>query len=189
VLRLPRTVPLALYVACSFGAYFALISGSPFALVAQMHVASAPYAAAFAINACALLAGSFTTGRLVARVGAERLFAGGVALGVVASAIACAVDVLAPTPAGFTATFALFAFAFGIALPNAYAAALADAGSDAGTTSAVLGATQMIGGAIASALSTALPLLPSAGIGVTVLAASVLAALVYIWSRSGLQRR
>ncbi|MEA2721852.1 MAG: transporter, family, multidrug resistance protein [Candidatus Eremiobacteraeota bacterium] len=189
VLRLPRTIPLALFVACAFGAYFALISGSPFALVAQMHVASAPYAVAFAINACALLAGSFTAGRLSGRVGAERLFGTGVMLATTAAAVACAVDVLAPTPAGFTATFALFAFAFGIANPNAYAAALADAGPDAGTTSAVLGATQMIGGAIASALATALPVPPSEGIGVTVLGASLLAALAYVWSRGGRQTR
>ena len=122
VLRLPRTIPLAVFVACSFGAYFTLISGSPFELVAQMHVASGPYAVAFAINACALLAGSFAAGRLVRRAGTERLFAAGVAL------------------AG-----------------------------------------------VASALAAAIPLAPSAGIGITVVAAALLAALAYVWSRRGLR--
>ena len=186
VLRLPRTIPLAAFVGFSFGAYFTLISGSPFALVAQMHVASGPYAVAFAINACALLAGSFTAGRLVRSVGAERLFAFGVALAAVASVIACALDVLAATPAGFVTTFALYAFASGIVIPNAYTAALADAGADAGTTAAVLGAAQMIGGAVASALAAAIPLAPSAGIGITVLATALLAAVAYAWSRRGL---
>src|SRR6202011_4420874 len=114
VLRRPRTLRLAAVVGFGFGAYFALISGSPFALVAQMHVASGPYAVAFALNACALLAGAFATGRLVKRVGAERLFAFGMALLLAAAAAACAVDVLAPSPIAFTAAFMLFAFAFGI---------------------------------------------------------------------------
>jgi MFS transporter, DHA1 family, multidrug resistance protein len=188
VLRLPRTVPLALFVACAFGAYFALISGSPFALVTQMHVASGPYAVAFAINACALLAGSFTAGRLVLRVPAERLFAAGVALAAAAGGLACAVDVLAPAPAGFVITFALYAFAMGITTPNAYAAALADVGADAGTTSAVLGAAQMIGGALASALAGAIPLAPSTGIGITVAGGALLASIAYIRSRRGLAR-
>lgn len=183
VLRRPRTVPLGLVVAFGFGAYFALITGSPFALVAQMHVASGPYAVAFALNACALLAGAFTTGRVVKRIGAERLFACGMALLLLASAVACALDVLAPSPAAFVAAFMLFAFAIGIANPSAYAAGLAGAGADAGTTSAVLGALQMIGGAVGSAVAAALPLAPSAGIGVTVLAASLLSAGAYVLSR------
>ena len=183
VLRQPRTVPLALVVAFGFGAYFALISGSPFALVAQMHVASGPYAVAFALNACALLAGAFATGRLVKRVGAERLFAISMALLLFASAVACALDVFAPSPVGFTGGFMLFAFAVGIANPSAYAAGLAGAGADAGTASAILGALQMIGGAAGSALAAALPFAPSAGVGITVFGAALLSACAYVLSR------
>lgn len=189
VLRLPRTVPLACFIALSFGAYFTMISGSPFALVTQMHVASGPYAAAFAVNACALLAGSFVAARLTQRIGAERLFAGGVALSFVAAILACALDVAAPSPAGFVATFALYAFAFGVLLPNAYAAGLAPAGADAGTASAVLGATQMIGGGAASALAAALPIAPSSGTGLTVLCTTALAGAAYLLSRRGLAVR
>jgi len=160
----PRTArPLADDLA--FVVLLGALTTLPLALVTQMHLASGPYAVAFAINACALLAGSFTTGRLARRVVAERLFASGVALLVAASALACALDVFYPTPAGFVATFALFAFAFGIANPNAYAAALHDAGSDAGTLAGILGAAQMLGGALVSAVAAALPLPPSAGIG------------------------
>ncbi|HEV2740371.1 MAG TPA: multidrug effflux MFS transporter [Candidatus Elarobacter sp.] len=182
-LRRPRTLPLAAVVAFGFGAYFTLISGSPFALVAQMHVASGPYAVAFALNACALLAGAFATGRLVQRIGAERLFAWGMGLLLLAAAVACAVDVFAPSPIAFTAAFMLFAFAFGIANPSAYAAGLAGAGADAGTTSAILGSTQMIGGAVASAVAAALPFPPSAGVGITVLAAALVSAGAYVLSR------
>jgi DHA1 family bicyclomycin/chloramphenicol resistance-like MFS transporter len=105
------------------------------------------------------------------------------ALLLLASAVACALDVLAPSPVAFTAAFMLFAFAFGIANPSAYAAGLAGAGADAGTTSAVLGAAQMIGGAVGSAVAAALPLPPSAGVGVTVFAAALVAACAYAVSR------
>jgi DHA1 family bicyclomycin/chloramphenicol resistance-like MFS transporter len=183
VLRLPRTVPLVALVGFGFGAYFTLIAGSAFALVAQMHVATGPYAVAFALNACALLAGAFTTARLARLAGAERVFAAGVALLVVAAALACVLDVFAPSPAGFVATFAFFAFAYGIANPSAYAAGLADAGADAGVASGLLGASQMMGGAVASAIASALPLPPSAGIGITVCVLSLASALAYVLSR------
>ena len=183
VLRLPRTIPLALFVTCLFGAYFALISGSPFALVVQMHVPSGLYAVAFALNACALLTGSFGGARMARRVGPERLFGIGVALVVLAGIATCALDVLAPTPAGFVASFAFVAFGFGIALPNAYAAALADAGADAGLTSGLLGASQMIGGGIASAIAGLLRLPPAAAIGTVVLAGTLGAAVAYLFSK------
>ncbi len=188
MLRLPRTVPLALFVTCLFGAYFALISGSPFALVAQMHVPSGLYALAFALNACALLTGSFGGARLTRRVAPERLFRAGVALAVLAGIAACAADTFAPSPAGFVATFAFVAFASGIALPNAYAAALADAGPDAGLTSGVLGACQMIGGGLGSAIAGALPFAPAQSIGTVALAGTLGAAAAYLLSWNALRK-
>jgi DHA1 family bicyclomycin/chloramphenicol resistance-like MFS transporter len=183
VLRLPRTIPLALFVSCMFGAYFALISGSPFALVTQMHVPSGLYAAAFALNACALLTGSFGGARVARRVGPERLFRFGVVFAVIAGIATCALDALAPNPVGFVATFALVAFASGIAMPNAYAAALADAGTDAGLASGLLGASQMIGGGIGSAIAGVLPFPPAESIGIVVLVGTLGASAAYAWSR------
>jgi DHA1 family bicyclomycin/chloramphenicol resistance-like MFS transporter len=182
VLRRPRTIPLALFVTCMFGAYFALISGSPFALVTQMHVPSGLYAVAFALNACALLTGSFGGARLAKRVGPERLFRIGVVLAVLAGFATFALDTFAPSPPGFVATFAFIAFASGIAMPNAYAAALADAGPDAGLTSGLLGASQMIGGGIGSAVAGALPFAPAESIGAVVLAGTLGAAAAYVLS-------
>ncbi len=185
VLRLPRTIPLALLIGCTFGSYFALISGSPFALVAQMHVPAGLYAVAFALNACALLAGSFSAGRLAPRVGPERMFRCGVGLGVLAGFAALALDVLVPTPAGFVATFALVAFASGIALPGAYTAGLAGAGGDAGLASGIFGAAQMTGGGIGSALAGGLPFAHAAAIGAVVVGGTLAAAAAYLRSGSG----
>ena len=44
VLRLPRTVGLSLLVGASFFGYFALIAGSAFALIGQLHVSSTQFA-------------------------------------------------------------------------------------------------------------------------------------------------
>ena len=184
VLARARTLPLAIFSACTFGAYFALISGSPFALVAQMHLARESYAFAFGLNALALLCGSFATGRLAGRIGAERVLALGVVLFAFAGVAAFLVDALIPGPIGFATTFAAVAFAFGIAAPSAFAAALADAELDSGLTAGVLGAAQMLGGAAASAATGALALAPTAAIGTMVIVLSCAAAAAYVWSRA-----
>lgn len=180
VLRLPRTVPLAVLVGCQFGAYFALISGSPFVLVAQMHVPSGLYALAFALNACALLAGSFSGGRVAQRVGPERLVAFGVSLSLIAGITTCALGVWGPSPAAFVAGFAFVAFAVGITTPAAFTAGLVAAKGDAGVASGILGASQMLGGAIGNAVTGLLPLVPSAAVGTVVLAGTAGCAGAYL---------
>ena len=184
-LALPRTIALAAFSAFAFGAYFALISGSPFALVAQMHVPRGFYAIAFGCNAFAALCGSLATGRFAGRVGAERVFAFGVAFLVCAGVAACIFDVLIPNPMAFVTTFAAVAFAFGVAAPSAFAAALADSGPDAGLTAGVLGAAQMLGGATGSSAAGNLPLPPAAATGTMALVLASAAAAAYIWSRAG----
>lgn len=183
-LALPRTIPLAIFGACAFGAYFALISGSPFVLVTQMHLPQGLYAVAFAFNAIAGLCGSFATARLAERVGAERVFAFGVVLLACAGVAACIVDVRFPGPVAYVATFAAVSFAFGIAAPSAFAAALENVGLDAGLTSGLLGAAQMFGGAAGSAAVGALPLPPAAATGTVAFVAAGAAVAAYVWSRA-----
>jgi DHA1 family bicyclomycin/chloramphenicol resistance-like MFS transporter len=183
-LRRPRIRPLAAVVACTYGGYFALITGSPFVLIDEMHVSTGMYAAAFAINACALLAGSFTTARIARRVGAERLFGIGVVLVVALGFAALVLDALFPAPQVFIAIFALVGFAYGIVVPSSYAAALAEAHGDAGLISGLLGAAQWVVGGAYSGLSGALPLPPGAAVGVAVAIAMSGAVIAYLVSRS-----
>lgn len=183
VLRLPRTAGLATFTFASFFAYFAMISGSPFALVVQLHVSSTLFAIAFALNALTLLAGSFVAGILTKYVSSERIFAGGITLLLVAGVVTWGVNAFAPSVIGFTATMSFLAFGFGIAFPNAFSAALAAAKNDAGLTSGILGAGQMIGGAVGSAIAGALPLAPAASIGTVVLVGTAVASLGYLHSR------
>jgi DHA1 family bicyclomycin/chloramphenicol resistance-like MFS transporter len=185
VIRQPRVAPLALVLGAGFGAYFTLISGSPFALEHQMHVSSSIFAVCFVINAASLLCGATLTARLAGRIGPERLFGYAIAWAVSAALLGVIVDVIAPTAAGFAWSFALYGFAMGIVIPSAYAAGLARAGGDAGAASAVLGATQFFGGGITSAIAGSLPLAPAANIGSTVLVATMIGAGFYLLSRRG----
>ncbi len=183
VIRLPRTMPLAGVTFGSFGAYFTLIASSPFVLVAQLHLASGAFAGCFALVASSLLVGATVTGRLAHRIGSERLFACGIAGMTLAGAAVYAVDAWAPSAVGFTATMMLFAFCFGIVVPSAFAAALHDAGASAGLAAGILGASQMVGGAVESAVAPAIHGVPSFGAGLVVGISTLGTALAYLRSR------
>ncbi len=183
VVRLPRTMPLAGVTLGSFGAYFTLIASSPFVLVSQLHLASGAFAGCFALVASSLLVGATLTGRLAHRIGSERLFACGIAGMTVAGAAVYVVDAWAPSAAGFTATMMFFAFCFGIVVPSAFAAALHDAGASAGLAAGILGAAQMAGGAVESAIAPAIHGAPSTGAGLVVGVSTLGTTLAYLRSR------
>jgi DHA1 family bicyclomycin/chloramphenicol resistance-like MFS transporter len=189
VLRLPRTAGLALIVAGSFFGFFALITGSPFALMEQLHVPTAFFALAFALNASSFLIGAAITARLAKSVDPERLLAFGVGLTLFAGLLACALDVFAPSVAGFIATWALYAMGMAFGLPGAFASALAAARSDAGLTAGLIGSAQMLAGAVGSAIGGALPGLPTSGLGVLAAVGGLAAAAGYALSRPPLREQ
>jgi DHA1 family bicyclomycin/chloramphenicol resistance-like MFS transporter len=186
VLRLPRTVLLAATTFALFAGYFAMISGSPFVLVAQARVSTVVFAAAFATEAASALFGSFAANRLARRVPSETLLAAALALALGAALLNAAAGILAPSPPAFVATMSLYAFAFGVALPSIFALALARAGTDAGVASGLIGAALSLGGAAGSALGGSLPFAPSSATGAVVAAGAALAALCYALSRRAL---
>jgi len=184
VLRLRSTLPMAGVTFGSFGAYFALIAGSPFVLVSQLHVSSTLFAVAFALNAFAALLGATVTGRLAKHLPTERIFVFGIAIMALAGCGVIVVDaILPPSPISFTATMMLFAFAFGIVTPSAFSAALLDAGASAGLVAGVLGAAQMCGGALISAFAGALPMAASAATATAVLAGTLIVIGSYGYER------
>ena len=98
------------------------------------------------------MAGALTSGRLVPRVGLDRLLArsigvlplAGLAMaGLAWGGVASVAAVVAP--------MVLYMFAVGFVLPNALAAALAPYPKKAGRASAMFGALQMASGALAGA--------------------------------------
>jgi DHA1 family bicyclomycin/chloramphenicol resistance-like MFS transporter len=183
VFALPRTLALTATIFALFGGYFAMISGSPFALVAQLHLSTAAFAGAFAIEAASALLGSFASSRLAFRFSPETLLAAAIALALAAGCANGVAGTWLPSPATFIITMSFYAFAFGVALPSAIALTLADAGPDAGVASGVLLAGLSLGGAAGSALGGAVPGLPTAGIGAVVAAAAWASALAYALSR------
>ena len=179
VLALPRTAGFTAMIFALFGGYFAMISGSPFALVAQLHLSTVAFAGAFALEAGSSLLGSFITSRLAFRFDSATLLRASLAIALAAGVVNGITGNWFPSPAAFILTMSVYAFAFGIALPSAFSLALALAGPDAGVASGVLLAGLSLGGAAASAVSGALPFAPTMAIGCVVVAAACAAVIAY----------
>ena len=186
VLRLPRAPGLLILVGASFFGYFALISGSPFALIGELHVTSTQFALAFATNASAWLIAPTITNRLRGRIDPERIILCGTVLLTLAGITAWIVDTYAPSVAGFVITW--FAIAFGMALlfPTTFATLLHDARADAGLAAGLLGAAQMLCGAAGSALGGVLPGPSTSALGLVALIGGVGSAIGYAVSRPSL---
>lgn len=189
VLQLPRTLGLALLVGASFFGYFSLITGSPFALIAQMHVSSTQFAFAFAINASAFIVASFLTGRLVRRIDPEILLATGTGLTLVAAILTWVIDTHWPSIGGFVATWTFYAFGIAFALPGSFATVLDAAKHEAGLAAGLLGAAQMLCGGLGSTLSGALPGIPTTTLGLLALIGGIGAAAGYLLSRPALRQQ
>ncbi len=178
-LAYPRTIPFALTIFAVFAGYFAMIGGSSFALVEQLHLTTTQFAAAFTLEALCALTGSFITSRLAQRFAPQSLFAASIALVVAAGVANGITGVIDAGPAAFIATMSVYALAFGIALPAAFSLALADAGNDAGVTSGILGAALSFGGAVGGTISGALPFAPTIRIGIVVAIAACAAGYLH----------
>lgn len=180
VIAEPSVPSMAAIVLCGFAAFFALISSSSLVLERQLHVSSALFAVAFAVSASCALLGSFAAARLADSLGSRGLLRAGVVCCGVAGALVFCADFFAPSPVLFTLTMAAFALSYGLLVPAAYATALARMGSDAGSGAALLGAAQMLGGAIGSALAAGLPLPAASATAVVVLGCAVVMVVLFL---------
>jgi DHA1 family bicyclomycin/chloramphenicol resistance-like MFS transporter len=189
VVRLPRTLGLMLVVSAAFFGYFALITGSPFALIEQLHVSTTQFAFAFAINASSFIAAAALSARLVRSVDPEILLAGGAGLVFLAGIATWTVDLLWPSVGGFVATWTLYAFGIAFVLPGAYATVLNAARADAGLAAGLLGAAQFLSGAAGSTLSGALRGLPTTTLGLIAVAGGIGTAAGYLLSKPALREQ
>lgn len=164
-----------------FGAQFSYISGSPFVIIEIFGVPADRYGFFFGGTAASLIVGATLNARLLARTAPARLLRVGLLM-LVGSGAALALAALAG--AGLWPIFLplmVFFVGLGLVSPNATAAALEPMPHMAGAASSILGVFQMVGGAFAgwmvSALydHTARPMaLSVAGLGALALAVSVL---------------
>ena len=189
VLRLPRTAGLMVLMGAGFFGYFSLITGSPFALIAQLHVTSTQFAIAFAINASAFLISAAISSRVAHLIDPEWVVALGTALMLVAGVAAWGIDTYAPSVPGFVATWTLYAFGMAFIMPGSFAAVLDDARADAGLAAGLLGAAQMLFGAAGSALAGALPGTHTSALGMLAIIGSIGGALGYASSRPVLRQQ
>jgi len=135
------------YVLCHTATYcglFAFISGSSFVFIEVLGLPPNLYGLCFAAAVAGYIAGAVTSGRIVKRVGLERMVplgagicaAGGLAMaGIAVAGIETVWSVLAP--------MIVYMFGVGFVLPNAMAGALGPFPTRAGAASALLGFTQM----------------------------------------------
>jgi MFS transporter, DHA1 family, multidrug resistance protein len=149
VLRDPTYIAYVLVVTFMFCGQFAFISGSSFVLIVGLGVRPAVYGFCFAAVAVGIMAGSFITSRLAARVPGDRLIAIGTGLGAAAGLVMAALTWLGVAGvAAIIAPMFFFALGLGLANPNAVAGAVGPYPHMAGLAAAGLGVVQMTGSAL-----------------------------------------
>jgi DHA1 family bicyclomycin/chloramphenicol resistance-like MFS transporter len=141
---------LANAVSCglAFGAIFAYIAGSSFALENVYGLSPQTFSLVFALNAVGLVGASQVNGRLVGRLGSSVLLAGGLA-GLAVSGVTLLVLVTIDVGGlgGVLGCMFVLLTSLGFIGPNATALALNDFPHSAGSASALLGLLQFITGA------------------------------------------
>lgn len=164
VLRDRVFVGNAAVAALAFAAMFAYIAGSPFVLQKIHGISAQHFAMVFGANALGLIALSQVNGRLVHRLGPQRLMGIGLAgLAVGALFLQAAVALQMGLAAVLAGLFVVVA-SQGLIMPNASALALTNHGRNAGSASALLGTLRFLIGALAAPLvglageGTALPM-------------------------------
>jgi DHA1 family bicyclomycin/chloramphenicol resistance-like MFS transporter len=145
-----RLMALTVCYAAGFGAVFAYISGSPFVVEKVFGHSPQFFGLLFGLNAVGLVATSQIGGRIVTRVGPQRLLHIGLAMACIVG-VALAISVFAH--AGLVAVEACFFFlmcSYGLVGPNTTALALAPFAHVAGSASALMGLAQFwLGAAVA----------------------------------------
>jgi DHA1 family bicyclomycin/chloramphenicol resistance-like MFS transporter len=178
----PQFVSLTLTNALSYGGIFTYIAGSPVVIIVQMRLSPAILAAVFACTAAALTTGAWTSGRLSRRgFGAATLL--GPSLGVAAvAALALAIAGVAGIMSGaiLLPPLLLVLFTRGIIAPNLQHMAIERQQEQAGAASAAVGVSQLLSGALGSALAAAL--LPNLGLSAVAIPMALFAAsAMVVW--------
>lgn len=128
----------------SYSALFAFISGSSFVLAERHGLTPQLYGMCFGIVVAGYLVGSLASGRLVRRMGGQRLLLRGAWLGAVAGATMWVLEVAeVHRISAILGPMFFCTVATGLVMPNAIAAALASYPAMAGSASALMGFFQM----------------------------------------------
>lgn len=143
--------------------FFVFLGGGPFIAADQLGMSPAQYGIWFMLCSGGYIGGNFVVGRLSERIGAERLSRIGTAVSFFGAAIC-----LGAFLGGWVSPLTLFGplmivgFGNGLSVPTATAAGLSVRPEAAGAAAGLLGAIQIGGGAVATALAASLSSSPIA---------------------------
>jgi DHA1 family bicyclomycin/chloramphenicol resistance-like MFS transporter len=165
LMRDRRYLAYALSGAAMSGGLFAYLTGSPFVFITLYGVPPEHFGFVFGLNALGIMAAAAINGRLVVRLGADRLLAFGTSLGALSGIVLALVAAAGfdGFPGLLTPLF-LFVSSIGFVGANSMAGALALYPSRAGIASALSGTLQFLIGGLGGALvglladGTALPM-------------------------------
>lgn len=153
LLRNRRLLAYATVAGFFFGGTFGYIAASPFAYITVHHLPPQLYGLLFGAGIVGIMVTSTLNGRLVARVGSDRLlFWGATGAGLASMVLAVTAWTGWGGLAGLAVPMFVFVATTGLIVGNAAAGALADFPTKAGIVSALFGAFQYGGGILGSAL-------------------------------------
>lgn len=146
LLRSRSVQALALTLACTYGAMFAVIAGSSAVYIDLLGLSSTQYGMTFGAIVSALIAGALFTQRNILRLGPEKIVAIGVAL-VASGAIATVLvyQLLGLSLLGLSVPQVLVTLGGGMLLPAAVAGAVIPNAQRAGLAAGFMGFAQMAG--------------------------------------------
>jgi MFS transporter, DHA1 family, multidrug resistance protein len=158
VVRHPVSMGNVAVIALNFACLFAYVSASSLVLIGLLGVSQRTYGLMFAATSGGLMVGAFTNARLSARgVAHSRLIAWGLGAIVGTALILVVLTLIGALRTWLLVGLVIIGFiGHGIVRPNAAQGALEPMASIAGVASAVLSGTQMLTGALASAVVAAL---------------------------------
>src|SRR2546429_981102 len=166
-------------VSLIMGGLFAMFSAAPRVFIEGLHFTPIQLGLFFAGTVMIVFAAGMLATKLAPRFGLDRSIRGGLVAAAAGSIAILLVSVFHPTFLPFLAAMSVFLLGMGIVNPLGTAQALSPFGEKAGAASALLGFWQMMGAAIGVYLAATVSQEAMLGLGIVVVAASLLALGLY----------
>lgn len=180
-----RFIHVTLANALSYGCIFAYIAASPVVIMDQMGRSSTVFASLFACTAAALALGAWTSGQLSRRGAGAAALVNPALIAAAATALVLAAAGLGGITTGtiIVPLLLVILFARGIIAPNLQHLAIEPQHGRAGKASAAIGVSQLLSGALASAvMAFLLPLSGPGAVAATMAAFAAAALVTWRWS-------
>jgi MFS transporter, DHA1 family, multidrug resistance protein len=152
LLRSRRFMGYALSLSFAFAGVFSFVTGSPFVMIELLSITPDVFAIWFAFVAGGYMVGSFTSTRLVPRLGIDRTIALGTTIYISCALILIWVAMIGHFDAwAICAPMIVISFGNGMVIPNCQAGSLSPFPKMAGAAAALMGCFSMIGAGLGGA--------------------------------------